>query len=263
MKSELLVSMALAQMSEPDCQKPVPSPIMFNNFVDEQKHQMYTKNEKFLLFVVNLHRMLGQTYGGWQASRNYSRLRRVILQSYEIGTVIVYLAVYWLLEDTAISRLFETNTRKVITAGIIRIAGSLSFLQMVMIKAIYFFNGERMLDSLRVLLKGFIICIDIQAILLFSFYFGVCTGISSVMVYLSRDVQFEEVSKSVSVNVFVMCFKGREANLYHNCQDNLGQGIGLDKSEGTLHGHNKIQKIFNDNQPFFTSILSELLLFRA
>ena len=210
MKSELYVSLSVAKMSDAECQRPVPSPVMFNNFVDEHKQIVYSKNKKFLLFVVTLHRILGQTYGGWQASKNYSRFRRIILQSYEIWTLIVYLAIYLLIEDSATSRLFETNTRKVITTGIIRIASSLSFLQMIMIKTIYFFNGERMLDFMRVLLKNFIIYIDVKSILLFSFYYGFCSGISSLMVYISRDVEIEEVSGSVSVSVFVMFCMGLE-----------------------------------------------------
>lgn len=194
----------MTAMSDPEnhTSRPTPSPVIFNNYVDGHRQRVLAKNNRVLYFVVNMHRLLGQTYGGWQTSKSYSRVRRILLQSYEMTSIIVLFAIYFLLEDSIISRLFETNTRKVITAGIIRVAGSLSFLQMIIIRAIYFFNGNQLMDSIKVLLKSFNQPLDVRSIVLFSFYFGVCTGISSVMVYISRDVELREVSSSLSVCVY-------------------------------------------------------------
>ena len=189
--------------NESNINKVSKSPVLFNNYFDDilRKSQEQSSGNTLFLYIVYLHRSIGQTYGGWQTSKGFSKIKRYFLITYELFTVCFAISMYYYFENAVTLRLFDSAARKVITAGILRLAGSVSLFQIILIRAILFINGNQLIDEINALFKSLNKSISYRSVILFYLTHCISTGITSALVFASKD--FKE---SLDVSCFPVLY---------------------------------------------------------
>ena len=183
----------------------IESPVSFNNYFMNLKDQDIDKkmNGSLFLKIVYLHQCLGITYGGWQSNKVKSNLRRNLLILFELFTIIIQLVFYIFLERQISARLFESESRKIITSGIIRLAGFISMSQVIIIRSILFSNGNELIDKIIDLFNNINCNISYRRTILFIISHAMLYGFSTVLLFLAKGFQPEQLVLLYSLNIFI------------------------------------------------------------